>query len=89
LGLSGPISAYDDISPLTPVKMNRKSITWTVEFESLRRGVKCTTVSSDQMRIRMVGISIGTISGIIGRRYGRFLKIHAEPSLVTHPGQIG
>jgi hypothetical protein len=82
------ISGYENISPLTPVKMDRISVTWTVELESLRRGVRCSTINSDQIRSSMVGISVQN-SGIMGRRYGRHLRMHAEPSLVTHPGQVG
>jgi hypothetical protein len=34
------ISAYEDNCPLRPVKTGRKSLKWTVELESLRRGVR-------------------------------------------------
>jgi len=34
------ISAYENNCPLRPVKIGRQSLTWTLEFESLRRGVR-------------------------------------------------
>jgi len=34
------ISAYEDNCPLGPVKTGRQSLKWTLEFESLRRGVR-------------------------------------------------
>jgi hypothetical protein len=34
------ISAYEDNCPLRPVKTGRQSLKWTVELESLRRGVR-------------------------------------------------
>jgi hypothetical protein len=34
------ISAYEDNCPLRPVKTGRQSLNWTVELESLRRGVR-------------------------------------------------
>jgi len=34
------ISAYEDNCPLKPVKKGRQSLRWTVELESLRRGVR-------------------------------------------------
>jgi hypothetical protein len=74
------ILAYEDNSFLRAVKTGRKFLTWTVELESLRRGVRCSAVNADQIRIRMVKISIGRISGIIGRGYGKPLKIHGETS---------
>ena len=35
-----PVSAYEDNCPLKPVKTGRQSLRWTVEFETLRRGVR-------------------------------------------------
>jgi len=34
------ISAYEDNCPLRPVKTGGQSLKWTVELESLRRGVR-------------------------------------------------
>jgi hypothetical protein len=34
------ISAFENNCPLRPVKTGRKSLKWTLEFESLRRGVR-------------------------------------------------
>jgi hypothetical protein len=34
------ISAYEDKCPLRPVKTGRQSLKWTLELESLRRGVR-------------------------------------------------
>jgi len=37
------ISAYENNCPLRPVKKGRKSLRWTLELESLRRGVRCSS----------------------------------------------
>ena len=34
------VSAYEDNYPLRPVKTSRQSLKWTLELESLRRGVR-------------------------------------------------
>jgi len=57
------ISAYEDNCSLRPVKTGRQSLKWTLELESLRRGVR-----ADQIRICIVGNSIERLSRNIGRK---------------------
>ena len=43
------ISAYEGKCPLIPVKTGRKSLKWTLELESFRRGVRrlCSKCRTD------------------------------------------
>ena len=34
------VSGYEDNCPLKPVKTGRQSLRWTIELETLRRGVQ-------------------------------------------------
>ena len=85
------VLAYENNCPLKHVKVGRQTLKWTRELESLRKEMRRLLISADRIRIRIVGTSFGRLSGLIGKRCGRPLKVLGGPSVAplrTYLGQL-
>jgi hypothetical protein len=59
-------SAYENNCPHRPLKTGRRSLKWTLELDSLRRGGRRLFKSAEEIIIRIIGNCMERLSRDIG-----------------------